>query len=57
MRVFPVENISFKMRSVKEPRVVKALALEEPLEWSYGEGFLRFVLPRLGLYEALLIEY
>jgi type 1 glutamine amidotransferase len=56
-RVFPVANISFKMRSAKEPRVVKALALEEPLEWSYGEGFLRFVLPRLGLYEALLIEY
>ncbi|MEM3956662.1 MAG: beta-galactosidase trimerization domain-containing protein [Thermoproteota archaeon] len=56
-RVFPVENISFKIRSEEEPRTVKALTLEKSLEWSFGEGFLRFVLPKLGLYEALLIEY
>jgi len=55
--VFPIENISFKIKSLKEPKAVKALASEEFLKWSYGEGLLQFSLPKLSLYEALLIEY
>ncbi|MGQ9596091.1 MAG: beta-galactosidase trimerization domain-containing protein [Thermoproteota archaeon] len=55
--IFPVENIAFRIRSTKEPKVVRALTSEEYLKWSYGEGAIQFVLPKLGLYEALLIEY
>ncbi len=55
--VFPIRNIKFKVRIPKEPSAIRSLTSDESLEWNYEGGSLQVVLPRLSLYDAVLIEY
>jgi len=55
-RVFSVEGARFSVKTDWEPTSVRALYLDKELDYSYEEGSVRFVLPSLGLYEAVLIE-
>ena len=54
--VFPVEGTEFSLAAGRKPSSVRSLYACDDLEFSFKEGRLEFRLPRLELYEAILIE-
>lgn len=55
-QVFPVEGAKFSVAVGRKPSSMKSLYAGKNLDFSYKEGRVEFVLPKLELYEAVLIE-
>jgi len=56
MGVFPVEGARFSVRTGRKPTSVKALYSNKSLKWSYAKGIVSFRLPKLHLYEVVLVR-
>jgi hypothetical protein len=53
----PVFDIAFKIRTGAEPKKTLALRENREIDVSYRDGWIEIRLPKLSIYEAVVIEF
>lgn len=51
--VLPLTQVTLSVRAAQQPTAVRRVPEEQPVEWSWQDGYVQFTLPRLDGYQII----